>query len=155
MSANILIEFDALIRASLLPSSWGGGITMGAFCIYGISRSVCRAAAEKKIISYDVQAKRNFSLVEWSDKCAALAEKLFAESARRVKVSPELDTPQFCRDWLAINPDQVRDPVVMVRGTKRDKEGKVMQRNGRVMETWLEYSAECARLGIEVAPCRK
>ena len=81
----------------------------------------------------------------------ALAEKMFKDATRRVKVSPELDTPQFCADWLAISPGEVREAVIMVRGPKRDKKGDVVKRGGAVVETWLEYVAECARRNITAA----
>lgn len=81
----------------------------------------------------------------------ALAEQMFKDATRRAKVSPELDTPQFCADWLAISPGEVREAVIMVRGPKRDKNGDVVKRGGAVVETWLEYAAECARRNIPVA----
>ena len=81
----------------------------------------------------------------------ALAEKMFKDATRRVKVSPELDTPQFCADWLAISPGEVREAVIMVRGPKVDKNGSVVKRSGAVVETWLEYAAECARRNIPAA----
>lgn len=76
---------------------------------------------------------------------------MFKAATRLVKVSPELDTPQFCAAWLAVSPGEVRDAVIMVRGPKVDKNGAVVKRGGAVVETWLEYVAECARRNIEVA----
>lgn len=132
---------------------------MGAFCVYGISRSICRAAAEKKTPTRvredtapgEKERYRDLSPVEWAQHRDAMAEKLFFEATRRVKVSPELDAPQFCRDWLATDPSNVRDTVIMVRGPKRDKSGAEVIKDGAVVETWLEYEAECARLEIEPA----
>lgn len=77
-----------------------------------------------------------------------LADRMFKEATRRVKISPELDAPQFCLDWLAISPGEVREPVIMVRGPKLDKHGNPVKRNGVVVETWLEYVAECSRRNI-------
>ncbi|RFP32437.1 hypothetical protein D0T21_09555 [Duganella sp. BJB476] len=124
---------------------------MGAFCVFGISRTVCKAAAARKVPTHE--GKRNLTLEEWTGRRDALAEQMYADSTRRVKISPELDTPHFCRDWLLTDPGHVRDAVVMVRGPKRDKNGEVIVKDGAPVETWLEYSAECARLGIEVASC--
>lgn len=76
---------------------------------------------------------------------------MFKEATRRVKVSPELDTPQFCLDWLAVSPGEVREPVIMVRGPKLDKHGNLIKRAGVVVETWLEYVAECSRRNIPAA----
>lgn len=124
---------------------------MGAFCVYGISRTLCKAAASKKTPTYDAKEKRDIKLEEWAVLRDAMTEALYQQATRRVKISPELDTPQFCRDWLAIDPGHVRDTVIMVRGPKIDKNGAVVKRNGQTVETWLEYAAECKRLNIEVA----
>ena len=122
---------------------------MGAFCVYGISRTLCKAAAAKKTPTYDHKARRHIGLEEWTVMRDALAEELYEQATRRVKISPELDTPHFCRDWLATDPGHVRDTVIMVRGPKIDKNGAEVKRNGATVETWLEYAAECARLNIE------
>lgn len=67
---------------------------------------------------------------------------MFADATRRVKIGPELDAPQFCRDWLAVDPGHVKDAVIMVRGPKIDKHGNKVKRRGVTVETWLEYTAE-------------
>lgn len=122
---------------------------MGAFCVFGISRTLCKATAAKKTPEYDAKERRMLSPVEWAARRDEMADALYAETTRRVKISPELDAPQFCRDWLATDPDHVRDTVIMVRGPKTDKHGNEVKRNGATVETWLEYTAECARLKIE------
>jgi hypothetical protein len=124
---------------------------MGAFCVFGISRTVCKASAARKVPTHE--GRRSLTIEEWTEKRDALAAQMYADATRRVKISPELDAPHFCRDWLLTDPGHVRDTVLMVRGPKRDKNGDVILKNGAEVETWLEYSAECARLGIEVAPC--
>jgi hypothetical protein len=129
----------------------GGGLIMGAFCVYGISHSICKANAAKKVAPYETVdgERRYFTPAEWAARRDALADQLFGDGKRPVKVSPEFDAPQFCADWLGTNPAQVRNPVVMVRGIKRDKHGHVVKKNGAEVETWLNYSAECERLGIK------
>lgn len=130
---------------------------MGAFCVFGISRSLCKKAAEKKTLTRERievapgerERFRDLSPAEWAVKRDELAERMFAESTRRVKISPELDAPQFCRDWLSTDPGHVRDTEIMVRGPKRDKHGNEVKKDGAVVETWLEYKAECERLGIK------
>jgi hypothetical protein len=124
---------------------------MGAFCVFGISRTQCREAAARKTPTFDTEGKRDLSPVEWAVKRDELAEQMFAEATRRVRISPELDAPQFCRDWIAADPQHVRDTVIMVRGPKRDKHGAEVKKDGTTVETWLEYEAECERLGIEVS----
>ena len=94
---------------------------MGAFCVFGISRSNCRKAAEKDTPT--VENKRNIPIEEWARRVAVKTEELFETVIRRVKVSPELDAPQFCRDWLATQPGEVKQPVIMVRGPKFDAQG--------------------------------
>jgi hypothetical protein len=119
---------------------------MGAFCVFGISRTVCKAAAARKTPTQEKGV--GISPEEWGARRDALTEQLFVESTRRVKISPELDAPQFCRDWLQADPNHVRDTVLMVRGPKRDKHGNVVKRDGAIVETWLEYEGECARLHL-------
>lgn len=122
---------------------------MGAFCIYGISRSICKATANKKTSFRDSKENRDLTPGEWAARRDAVAEQLFNEATRRVRVSPELDSPHFCRDWLAADPTHVRDTVLMVRGPKRDKKGDIVVKNGVPVETWVEYAAECERQKIE------
>jgi len=122
---------------------------MGAFCVYGISLTVCRAAAAKKTSTQD--GSRNLTPSEWATRRDALAAQMFNQGGRRVKISPELDTPHFCIDWIAADPGHVRDTVLMVRGPKRDKNGNPVIKNGAPAETWLPYEDECRRLKIPVA----
>lgn len=123
---------------------------MGAFCIYGISRQLCLANAEKKTSTWNDQEKRPYSILEWTERRDKLATTLFELGTRAVKVSPEFDTPQFCMDWLKIDPLQIRDAVLMVRGPKRDKNGGEVLKGGAVVETWLVYAEECKRPEVEV-----
>lgn len=132
--------------AMILVNALGGGVTMGAFCIFGISRTVCKNTAARKT---PTQIKGvGIPLEVWAANRDALADQLFTDSKKRVKVSPELDAPQFCYDWVAADPSNVRDTVLMVRGPKRDKLGNEVKKDGAVVETWLEYEGECARLKI-------
>jgi hypothetical protein len=121
----------------------------GAFCIFGVSRSICKKVADKKTPT--TVDRRDLSIEEWAEKRDAMAEELFNTATRLVRVSPELDTPHFCRDWLAADPGNVRDAVLMVRGPKRDKEGNPVMKNGAPVETWLNYEDECKRLKIPAA----
>lgn len=121
---------------------------MGAFCVFGVSRSACLTSAQRRTPERDPKTLRAYSIGEWALLRDAMAEKLFNETTRLTKISPELDAPQFCRDWLAIDPDNVRGAIIMVRGPKMDKNGNPVKRNGVVVEIWLEYEAECARRNI-------
>jgi hypothetical protein len=110
---------------------------MGAFCIFGISRTNCRRVAERKVPT--MEGKRALSIEEWAGRVVTMAAELFETTDKRVKVSPELDAPQFCQDWINAQPDEVRQAVIMVRGPKVDKNGGAVTRNGTPVMTWLEW----------------
>jgi hypothetical protein len=117
---------------------------MGAFCVFGVSRGNCRLTAEKKVptsVSDEKGKNRSLSQEEWAARRDLLAARLFDEGARPVKVSPEFDAPQFCRDWLAVSPGEVRLARVMGRGPKIDKKGNPVVRGGAPVITWVEYAA--------------
>jgi len=67
------------------------------------------------------------------------ANKLFEVSEKQVRISPEFDAPQFCRDWIAASPGEVRLTRIMYRGDKVDKHGAVVVRDGVPVLTWLPY----------------
>lgn len=94
---------------------------MGAFCVFGISRTNCRKAAEKEVPT--VENRKSLPVEEWGRRVAVRAAELFEITIRRIKVSPELDARQFCRDWLAAQPGEIKQPVIMVRGPKIDAQG--------------------------------
>ena len=114
---------------------------MGAFCVFGVSRQVCRKLAEKAVKTYVVEnnRRRELSVTDWGVLVRAEADRLFAESDKQVRISPELDAPQFCRDWIAAQPDDVRLTKLMCRGAKIDKHGAVVTRLGAPVLTWLPY----------------
>ncbi len=110
---------------------------MGAFCVFGISRTNCRKVAEREVPT--TENKRSLPIEEWARRVAVRTEELFAETIKRMRVSPELDAPQFCKDWLAAQPGEVRQPVIMVRSPKIDKQGGAVMRKGAPVMTWLEW----------------
>ena len=112
---------------------------MGAFCVFGVSRQVCRKQAEKNVPTHCPTMRRELTAVEWGERVAAETDRLFAESEKQVRISPELDTPQFCRDWIAASPSEVRLTKLMCRGPKTDKHGAVVLRDGAPVLTWLPY----------------
>jgi NAD-dependent oxidoreductase involved in siderophore biosynthesis len=69
----------------------------------------------------------------------AEADRLFAASDKAVRISPEFDAPQFCRDWFAVDPTQVKLACIMVRGPKVGDDGKLVLRKGVQVMTWLPY----------------
>ena len=64
---------------------------------------------------------------------------MFSASDKIVKISPELDAPQFCKDWIAAQPCQVKFTKIMFRGPKIDKHGATVMKLGHPVLTWLEY----------------
>ena len=114
---------------------------MGAFCVFGVSRQVCRKQAEKKTPTVRVvDGKRiNQSAPEWGIAVAAETDRLFVETDKQVRISPELDAPQFCRDWIAAGPNEVRLTKIMVRGPKVDAAGKPVIRRGAPVMAWVPY----------------
>jgi len=38
---------------------------MGGFCVYGVSRQVCRKQVEKNVLTIDPLTKRSLSAAEW------------------------------------------------------------------------------------------
>jgi hypothetical protein len=115
---------------------------MGAFCVFGVSKSACKAAADKAVLAIVIRDGETTSLTidEWRVKRDAMAAKLFEESEKPVRISPEFDAPQFCRDWMAAAPSEIKLAKVMVRGPKFDGGGKPVKRNGVQVMTWLEYT---------------
>ena len=107
---------------------------MGAFCVFGVSRSACRTEAERKIVAHDM------TLSQFAAARDALAEKLFEEAVKAVRISPEFDAPQFAHDWMAVSPNEIKLAKVMVRGPKFDGGGKPIKRNGTPVMTWHEYT---------------
>lgn len=112
---------------------------MGAFCVFGVSRSVCRKLAEKKVATFCPKLGRELSPVEWGARVVAEGDRVFSESTKQVRISPEFDAPQFCRDWLAVSPAEVRLARIMVRGPKTGADDKPVIRKGVPVMTWLPY----------------
>jgi hypothetical protein len=71
-------------------------------------------------------------------------DRLFEVTERQVRISPEFDAPQFCRDWIAAAPGEVKLTRLMCRGEKVDKHGAVVVRDGVPVLTWLPYDETAA-----------
>lgn len=112
---------------------------MGAFCVFGVSRQVCRKLAEKAVPTYSKELKREMTAPEWGACVAIEADRMFEESEKQVRISPELDAPQFCHDWIAASPGDVKLTRLMYRGPKIDKHGAVVLKDGVPSLTWLPY----------------
>jgi len=114
---------------------------MGAFCVFGISKTVCRNKAEKKVptVMGTGEDRRHLSISEWAQQVQLQAESLFLTEQKLVKISPEFDAPQFCRDWLSVSPAEVRLPRIMVRTQKLDDSGKPVMRKGAPVMVWADF----------------
>ncbi|WEF34884.1 hypothetical protein [Pseudoduganella chitinolytica] len=119
---------------------------MGAFCVFGVSKTLCKEKAGKKTVTSVAvdgsKKRRELTPAEWAEHRDELADHLFATIDKPVKVSPEFDAPQFCRDWLSVCPSEVRMPRIMVRGQKTTDDGTPIARNGKPVMTWLEYRGQ-------------
>ncbi len=84
---------------------------MGAFCVFGVSRSVCRKSAEKSVSEMKIEGQKvvGLTIAEWGAAVRAVADEVFTSTEKRVRISPEFDAPQFCRDWIETSPGEVRD----------------------------------------------
>lgn len=120
---------------------------MGAFCVFGVSRTHCRKLAEKSVPTSVAEglSRRNLTASEWGGAVAIETARLFDESVKQVRISPELDAPQFCRDWIASAPGETKLTKIMCRGDKVDKHGAEMMREGVPVQTWLDYDENAAR----------
>ena len=128
---------------------------MSAFCVFGVSKTICKKAAERKTPTFEKvgagadRVMNYYTMAEWAEKRDAMTAKLFDEKTRLTQVSPKFDAPQFCRDWLALDPKhtEIRNAVIMVRGHKIDKRGDKVKRSGAFVMAWLEYDEKnkCAK----------
>lgn len=109
---------------------------MSAFCVFGVSKSICKKTAERKIA-----VTEKITIEQWAKKRDEMAEALFDGDARRVQISPKFDAPQFAEDWINSARHEVRDCVIMVRGEKVDKHGGPIIKGGVPVMTWVEYDA--------------
>lgn len=114
---------------------------MGAFCVFGVSKTACKLAAERRTPTFINHGEecQELSISEWAVRRDALAQKLFDTSDRTERISPEFDAPQFCHDWITVAGSNARMTTVMVRGPKIDKGGAPIKRNGVPLMTWVEF----------------
>ncbi len=115
---------------------------MGAFCVFGISRSISRARIAKNLETYEVVAdvRRELTVAEWAQRRDAAAETLFAVAEKPYQISPTFDSPQRCADWMVVSPSEIRLAKIMVRGPKLDGEGEPVLRNGAQVMTWHKFT---------------
>lgn len=99
---------------------------MGAYCVFGVSRTISRQLAEKQTPTFEGGDlnRRELTMAEWVARRDALATKLFDTTEKPYRISPELDSPQFCADWMAVSPGEIRLAKIMVRGPKLDGGGQ-------------------------------
>jgi hypothetical protein len=113
---------------------------MGAFCVYGISKSLCKQQADKKTLTrHCKELGRTPTVSEWGAKRDAMAAKLFDEATKRAKISPEFDAPQFARDWIAAALREIKQPMIMALAEKTDAKGERVLKGGAPVMTWVEY----------------
>lgn len=126
---------------------------MGGFCVFGISRALARQRAEKKVPTAIGTGKdrRELTAQEWGGLVRKEADVIFETADRAVKISPEFDAPQFCLDWIAVAPSEVRLTKIMARGPKTDGDGNRILREGRPVMTWIEYNPAAVKTPAKAA----
>lgn len=115
---------------------------MTSFCVFGVSKQLCRQKAERKIPTFIMKERKRIDLtpVEWGALVAKAAAELFDTIDKQAKISPAFDAPQFCHDWLRVSPSEVRLTKIMVRKPKLDERGKPIMRKGAPVLSWHEYA---------------
>lgn len=98
---------------------------MSAFCVFGVSREICRTAVAKQqpVFLVGPSGRRDLTPQEWGAEVERIADRVFNETTKIGRISPEFDSPQFCKDWIAVSPDQVKLTQIMVRIPAFDKQG--------------------------------
>ena len=119
---------------------------MGGFCVYGQSMEVARARAAKKVSTFDSEAKRPLTEVEWRERVDEEATGIFARM-KPVRVSPEFDAPQFARDFIdlaartAPPSHALANMAVMRIDKKLDAKGNEVKSktSGLPLMTWVRH----------------
>lgn len=94
---------------------------MGAFVVFGSSRTAAKKKAEREVIyGFDKKLNRMISLAEWRDRVEARAKEIFG-TAKESPISPEFDAPQFCEDWIRIAKNSIRGECIKKRITEIDE----------------------------------
>jgi len=115
---------------------------MSAFCVFGVSREICRTAVAKQqpVFLVGPFGRRDLTPQEWGAEVERIADRVFNETTKIGRISPEFDSPQFCNDWIAVSPDQVKLTQIMVRIPATDKQGGVKMRKGVPVMAWTPYN---------------
>ena len=59
---------------------------MGAFCVFGVSRQVCRKQAEKTVPTIDKDTRRALSAAEWGARVIEEGNQIFEKSEKLVRI---------------------------------------------------------------------
>ncbi|MBB2928356.1 hypothetical protein [Paraburkholderia silvatlantica] len=115
---------------------------MSAFCVFALSLPVARERAAKRVDTVDPITRRPYSEEEWRQKVEEAAQVIYAKMTP-VQVSPALDAPQFCEEWieLARKTGHYDAFAIKCRGVARDKKGapKLSKTTGAELITWVAY----------------
>lgn len=113
---------------------------MSSFCVYGVSKTKCKQAAEKKVPLTEGVPKRTLTMPEWLERVEKVLTDMF-ENGRAKQISPAFDAPHFATDWINIGlqSNEIRSPKVMVKGEKVDKNGEPVLRKGKPVIGWVPY----------------
>ena len=121
------------------------------FCVFGVSKKKCKAAAEKKVNAMRGELapktqKQHESLV------AKLTEELFLK-AKPTAISAELSTPSLVEDFIALakKTGGMRALKGMRRAHKTDKKGvpQYQKRTKKPVFEWVELESNFTQESIK------
>lgn len=127
---------------------------MGAFCVYGMTASMAKKAAEAASVTWKTRlAPHERAQLSESDLQAwieAKAEELLKTGNAR-QVSGTFDAPQFAVEWIELAKETIRARglKVMARGEKKDKHGApiIGKRTKKPVIGWVPYQSKHAHSG--------
>lgn len=119
---------------------------MSAFCVFGMTESLAKKAAEKawkkhlNQMAPEVRAcVRPFDVVDWM----TTKTDYYLTTSKLVQLSGTFDAPQFANDYirLARNSERTSRLRVMVRGETVDKNGapRISKATKKPILGWIEY----------------
>nr|WP_132451672.1 hypothetical protein [Paraburkholderia sp. BL8N3] len=114
--------------------------------MFAASLDVAKVRAEKKVSTYDKEAKRPLTESEWRERVALEATNIFGRM-KPVRVSPEFDAPQFAKEFCSLAEKTYADAItnmkVMRIGEKIDAKGNpvISKTTGQPQLTWVPFDA--------------
>lgn len=120
---------------------------MTAFCVFGMTEPIARAAArkawEKHVAAMTKEVRAYLTDSDETDWIDVKTDYLLAK-ARPVQVSGAFDAPQFARDYMALAKRSHRTSrlQIMARGEKRDATGapRISKATKKPIIGWVPFN---------------